>query len=425
MSRSLCTLFVLGTAAVAQGEFLPLTPFPDLGPGVISRDAAGATITSVRQLELRSIGNGRYRAAATVTLQSAPDSTILTGEVDLLAQPVTWTPNNHLALLNSNGNAIDEFCPTLSADGRIVVFDHYLGRTWPAVANNDYCFVCRRQTNNVQFQPADVRAVRLPYGYGFKDPHLGQELPNGNVLLFYSDAAGDVSHAELDPATGNVANPTTAAIHSQALGFGYTGSNYVLRDSTGAARALLFGEYWQHPTTNQVYGDMYWTEGVDNDGSPVNLTNAGQSPNYLWYANGSALGGTFFWARAVSATNGYTDPMVTEVCCVANTDLRSGQGRIAAFAPIRPRGNGAFLSVVAIGSAAAPYQIPPVLGMIELLPTIGVTDVAVHDRFTGLAEWAFANVPVTGMAPALLQVVTLDVAQLRIIAGNTATLRLP
>jgi hypothetical protein len=417
-------LALLPCSLLAQAVITPLAPMPDLGTMVIDRDFANVPTSDVVQFELRSRGAGVYRVAATVRLQGRSDSKLVAGLIDLAAQPAVWTPTDDFELIDSVSASVDEYAATLSSDETVVVFDHALGRTWPSVPQTQFCFVCRRTNPAVPFQPVDVRAVQLPFGFGFKDPHIGQELPNGNVLLFWSDAQGEVSRGELDPAIGVVTNVQRAATHSQPIGFGFTGSNYVLRDSLGNARALLFGEYWQHPTTNVVYGDMYLAAGVVDDGAPRNLTNAGQSPTYRWYANGSALGGSVAFALSTSA-GVYTTPQIIETTCVANTDLTSGSGRIAGFAPIRPRGNGLFVSLVALGVAAAPYSVPPVLGDIGLVPTIGLSGAVVHDLYDGLAEWVFTNVPPLGLPPAVVQMVTLDAATMTLHASNVATLALP
>ncbi|MBK8100342.1 MAG: hypothetical protein IPK26_24865 [Planctomycetes bacterium] len=197
--------------------------------------------------------------------------------------------------------------------------------------------------------------------------------------------------------------------------FQFCHSSFANRDGTGAARSMGYSEY---VATTGAPSDGYWTEGMSNDGTPSIVLPGTTAGVATWWANPALVGGT--WVHAC-ARGGYIDPHKTEVTCIANADLTSGSGRIAAFAPISPTLANISISVVAIGTPAPAYQIPPVIGDILLFPTIGITDITFHDANTGLGEWVFSNVP------ALNSVFTTQVITLRsgaIYAGNAATLAL-
>lgn len=423
----MCTLrfgVSLGATAMlsGQGVIHPVTAnnLPELGVATISQDASGQPIAAIGQYELRPIGSGRYRTVVTVQVQGSPDSELVAGTLDLTSSPPTWLPNHDLDALNQANPQPDEYQGSMSADGLALVWDNREGATYPAVPVAHYSFVCRRSSTLVPFPLSAVRAITGVPFFGI-DPHVGAEFANGHLLLFFVDATGGISKGDLDPATGAVTGISVAAQRSGHPSLNYAYSPFVQRDSTGAPRALSFTEYYG--TEPNDWSSGFWTSGVDDDGSPVMLANGqpGGVPTYC-FSNPAVVGGSWLWATE-SATFG--DPSLFEGNAIANTDLRSGSGRIVAFAPIRPGGGAPLYSLVGIGVPAAPFPVPPIVGSLLLVPTIGISDLRVHDADTGLAEWTLTNVPAGLGGPFVTQVVTLDFGTGQLLAGNLATLLVP
>src|SRR5262252_8230012 len=117
----------------------PLTnPDPFVNTSIITNDGAGGTVAKIQQCELRSIGGGRYRIAATVNLIDPVTSTALaetsmiTGTLDLSVTPPTWAPNQDVAALNQTGTGrADEYQLSLSSDALTAVWDRYIAASFP------------------------------------------------------------------------------------------------------------------------------------------------------------------------------------------------------------------------------------------------------------------------------------------------------
>lgn len=407
------TLAALAAAVSAQGVIRATGPDNDFGTLVISRDVNNTLINYIEQIEMRHVSGGRYQTVVTATMVGSADSKLIAGTLDRSTNPPTWTPNGDLEPLMRAGTATDEFQGSMSADGLVVVWDNYAAQTYPNSGGPSNTFVCRRASTAVPFNVNDVRNI-LGMPSGGVDPHIAQDTGStpGTVMLMFLDVNGTISRCDLDPATGSTTNVTLASANSGRANIGFCHSPFANRDGAGRARSFLFSEYISSP----FHSDGFWTEGISNDGTPeiVALGN----PGGIWYANPTALGGTFVHAQA---TGGYGVPHRTDVCAVANCDLTGGSGRITAFGPIGQPVQ--FLSVVGIGITAPPYQVPPVIGNVLIFPTIGVLDVRVHDHFTGLAEWIFPSVPVLNQTFDM-QVITLDGVNAQVYAGNVATLRM-
>jgi len=401
----------------------PLTiPDPAVNTTVISNDGVGNTITKIQQCELRSIGGGLYRVAATVNFALAPATvSLITGTLNLSVATPVWTPNQDVAAFNQTGAGVDEYQLSISTSGLIAVWDRYVLTTYPnsGAAANTFC--CTRASTGVPFNINDIRQV-TGVGAGGVDPHIGEELSNGHVILYHIDFLGAVANivtADLNPVTGAMGPTSVAVPYTGTSATGFNHSPFVHRDSTGAARALNYSEYGSAGTGSHAY----FTEGVGNDGTPELILN-GQTPASRWWNNPGLVGGTWHYT-----TSGATEPHLQEVTMLANATITGGTVRIPAWAPARPQsGSGIFLSVVAIGInvgwlSLPPYPLPPVVNDLYVFQTLGILDFRIHDQFTGLAEWAF---PVPPMNPAIfdMQLITLDGNANSILASNTAILTL-
>jgi hypothetical protein len=383
-ARHILTIAALATVGAAQGIITPSAADPNFGPAVIATDSNGGFVQSINQIEMRHVGSGVYRTVVTAIMVGQTDSKLICGLLNLTTNPPTWTPQNDLELINLPGTATDEFQGSMSLDGLRVVWDNYATATYPNATGQSLC--CTRPNTGVQFQPANVRAIAGAAAGGI-DPHIAQDLAGTTVLLTFLDVNGDISKGTLDCATGGMTNTSLAVAGSNRPNFQFCHSSFANRDGTGAARSMCYSEY---VAVTGAPSDGFWTEGINNDGTPEIILQGVVAGVATWYANPAMIGGT--WLHA-TARAGYQDPTKTEVTCHANTNLTSGSGRISAFAPISPTLSTTYISVVAIGAAAPPYQIPPVQGDILVFPTVGVTDIRIHDPSTGLAEWVFTNVP--------------------------------
>lgn len=433
------SLSLLAAGLSAQAVITAAVPNnnPNLGPNVINQDAQSPpnTIAAIEQFELRHIGGGLYRTVVTAVFTGGVDSSLVSGTINYNTNPPTWTPNNDVFALNTTAGATDEFQGSMSADGLVIVWDNYQGTSYPNTVNTT-SFVCRRASTSVAFNPNDVRAI-VGVAAGGVDPHIGEELPNGNVVLYYIDfnGFGDIFKGELDPATGILSNTSIAGAMrasptSQGQSLLFAHSPFAQRDSTGKARALTYSEA---SLSSGQHSDALWRPGVNNNlepTSPASTTAKVIAQGFptatqgaTWYANPSVNGGTWNFATAQA---GYGDPTMVEACAVANTDVSTGTGRIVAFAPISPYNPArVFISAVGIGSTAPGYNVPPVADPITIFPTVGLTPIVFHDARTGLAEWVF-NIPGTGFGgPYTIQLITLDGANSTFRAGNNATLIVP
>jgi hypothetical protein len=312
-----------------------------------------------------------------------------------LILPNIWIPDLSLAQIPST--TIDSI--TVSPDHSVAVWHE---------GNGPGLHMCVR-VPPMPFLPINIR-VSPTVG---SQPNIGEDLGGGRVSLFYADPlSGSILRGELDTATASVSSITVAVPFAGPAG-GFYHSPSVLRDSTGKPRCMTFA---YRPALIAGTSHVYFTEGVANDGTPELVVSGATTPP-TYYSTPGLAGGS--WRHC---TNG-PQPAQTEVTALANADLRSGSGRIAAFAPFRPFSSTSFLSVVGIGVPAPAYQIPPVLGDILIFPTIGLLNSAFHDGSTGLAEWSFVNVPPLNLTLSM-QLITFDVARVAILAGNVATLRI-
>lgn len=411
----------VGASLAAQGQIVPLAPnnAPELGAGTInSSTVSGEIVQSIDQIELRSLGGGAYRCTATAEMVGQNDSKIITGTLILSGTP-TWIPSNDVEALNVAGTATDEFQGSISLDGLTYVWDNYQGATYPSATGTT--FICHRLSTAVPFAVADVRAIAGVPGGGV-DPHIGGELASGDIVLYFLDVNGDISKMNVNPLTGATSAQTLAvAGGGNAAGqtpgtVNFSHSSFVQRDSAGNARGLTWSEFIGSGS------DGLWTEGVNNDGTPLCIAKRDLGGAAYWFANPAVVGGTIAWA---TATGGYGDPSKFGGNMVCNTDLRPGNAIIPVYAPIEPNpvapGVSRFISVVAIGSSAPPYQVPPVQGDILLFPTVGVLDIKFHANDTGYAQYTFGAVPVLNVAFDM-QIITLDTSTSSIYAGNVARL---
>lgn len=415
---------LLAAVAGAQGIISPYSANnnPNLGTTVISADGNNQAIAAIEQIEMRHLGAGIYRTIVTADWGSlAPDASLVMGTINMTTNPPTWTadPVANLAQINVTGTATDEFAGSVSDDGLVLVWDNYQGvaaPTYPNVAATAYSFVCVRANLASAWSAANVRAVQ-GVAIGGVDTKLGRRLANGNYEFFFIDfiATNDIFRGELDPNTGALTNTARVVNNLGQTGFGFSHSPEPMRDTTGASRATCYSEYVNNAGQRS---DGIWTPDINaGTGAPRKIADGAASTPLAWIANPSANGGTINWATAVG---GYGNPSQLEATFLANADLTSGSGRVAAFAPIRPRQNSAFISVVALGAPAnPPYQIPGVQGNIEVFPTVGVLDFRIHDPFLGTAEWVFLRLPRLNTS-ITAQLITLDNGQNIILAGNTA-----
>jgi len=408
---------LIGQAPVARWSPLQL-PDPFINTSIINVDGAGTTISTIQQCEVRSVGGGNYRIAATVQLldtstnQPSNDFTLITGNLNLGVSPPVWTPNLDVAALALPGTR-DEYQLSLSSNGLIAVWDRY-GATPP----NTFC--CTRGSTAVPFSSANTRVV-TNVAAGGVDPHIGEELTNGHVTLFHigpAASANSIVRGDLDPATGTLGPTTLVAAYAGAGATGFNHSPFVFRDTAGKARALAYSEF---PASGPQHSNAIFAEGVNNDGTPEVILDGG--PASRWFNNPGLVGGTWHYS-----TSAQTEPQLQEVTILANADLTSGSGSVVAWAPARPlSGSLPFFSIVIAGIdvttlSQPPYQVPPILGDIWVFITLGDTGIQMHDPYSGLVEWHFS-----GLSPVnqvwSIQLISMDLANTNVIlASNNARL---
>lgn len=414
--RTILSGAALAAAASAQAIITAGAADPTFGPATITNDFANNLIQTIDQIELRSLGGGVYRTIVTAEMVGQPDSKLVSGLLNLSTSPATWTPTNDLDALNVTGSATDEFQGSMSQNGLVVVWDNYTGTTYPNMPAPSQTFICRRTSTSVPFAVNDVRGITgMPAGG--VDPHIARDATGtGNILLFFLDASGNISKCDVDPATGNASNFAQAVVNTGRTGWQFCHSSWANRDSTGRPISMGFSEYVNN---GGARSDYFWTEGINNDGTPNMMANGTLGGVNTWYANPTIMGGTFVIARA---TAGYIDPFKIEAAMVTNENLRGGSGRLVVLAPMRPRNPGpSFLSAIGIGSSSPPYQVPPVQGDILIFPTIGITDARPHDPYTGVAEWPLSGLTPPGNLQFDMQNITIDLTTLSIYAGNVST----
>ena len=405
----------------AQGLITPLGPDPTVGLSRIATNFAGLAVQRIDQIELQpDIPGGVagvYRVCCTVSISGFPDTDLLTGFLDLRLAPPVWTPTNEVDQLSTANGTMptqiqDDFQLSMSPDGLVVTWDNY--RTGPVAGF--FTFVCRRASTGVPFQRANALAITTLTGI-WHDCSLGPPLGNGRYELFFSDAVlgaspappRDIMRGELDPATGIVFN--VSLVKTRPAGMSAAHSPGVLRDSTGVARALTFGQLNPSGTAS----DMLWTTNMVDTGATFMIANSALS-NMSWFSNGCTNGGSFRFGGPFPA------PFIAEHTILADTIPIPGPVRIAGWAPIRPAAlHPVFLSAVAIGNPLPPFPLPPVLEPIGIAPSIGITPLGFHDRFTGLAEWAFTVPPSLYLPGLVAQMITIDLSTNALHASNLAT----
>lgn len=428
------SLALLAPGLAAQAV---ITPFaynnnPNLGVSVITADGGGNALQTYQQIEMNPIGGGLYRTIVTAQLVGSTDTTLVLGTIDMNTNPPTWTPepNATLAAINQPGAAPDDFAGSISDDGLVLVWDNYAGvaaPTFPNVPSAKQSFVCVRSSTSVPFAVANVFAIAgVPSGG--VDTKIGNRLANGNIELFHignltgqgpGPTNGNIYRSEINPTTGAmVSGPILAVQNSGRANWFFCHSPCPMRDGAGNPVAVVNSEYITAP----YHSDGMFSPGISNDGLTEVIGDGTLGGVYYWIANPAVVGGTINWASATAA-GAYGDPSQLEGTFLANCDLTSGSGRLAAFSPIRPTAPGSFISIVAIGTTAAPYTVPPVIGNILLFPTVGTTDFRIHDQYSGLAEWVFTGVPNIN-ATLVTQLITLDTANSTVLAGNAASLSL-
>lgn len=403
----------------------------------INVDEAGNTITKIEQFEARHLGGGLYRCAATVVISiggtAQPDTKLVSGTLNLAVTPPVWAANSDVVAFNQAGTSPDEFQLSISQDGLTAVWDRYpANTTYPASATHGAAgtvavnfvaqsWMCTRGSTAVAFAGADIRPIGGA-GAGGIDPHIAEESGN-NITIYHIDFVNATPDIVTGTFNKTLASPTVAGTVSVVATHAATAATFshsptAMRDSTGKARALIFSEY---KSAGGTHSDGFFQEGVLPSAQRYEIMD-GAGPPLRWHNNPGTIGGTFHYC-----TSGQTEPNLLEVIALANADLSSGSGRIVAFAPVRPSVPFAFISAVAIGTAApAGYPIPPVIDPIWIFPGLGILDIRFHNSQDGLAEWNFTSVPAGfGPGPWVMQVVSLDIATGQVRAGNDASIILP
>lgn len=392
---------LLGASAPAQGLITPLGPDPEVDPTVINLGPIGQTVSRIDQIAMlpSSPASSSYYVCCTVWYGSTPtDTSLLTGTLDLGVTPPVWTPDNSVASLNMAATVTrqDEFALTMSTDRLVIVWDNYAGATYPPnVTTTAYTFVCTRSSPTAPFLASNVQAV-TPMTGGWSDAHLGAPLGNGSYELYFSDPifSNDIMCGALDPATGAVTAPVL--VKSRSAGSLAAHSPCVLRDSQGRARALSFGEV----APAYAYSSMLWTSNMVDAGTTVTLADGSPSS---WYSNGTSNGGTLRYGGPLSG------PHKVEVTLLADTIPRTGAVTIPGWAPLRPAASAPqFLSWVIVGFSTTTLPIPNIPEALEVLPDV-ILGFAIHDRFTGLAEWPLTVPAGLVLPPLFTQMLTYDV----------------
>lgn len=444
MQQSVVRLALMfGGVVGAQGPttaFGPLALDPRTSPAIIATGAPPALqqVLVVPQIELRPIGaTGRYRVACVAVLAaSGGRPRLLTGTLDLGVSPPVWTPNADVEKLNVISVPNSAFQLTMSDDGLVVMWDNYraAGVTYSNVPVAANTFVCKRASTAVAFDEADVRAVfvgRPVGGLPWSDPRLVGASGNGRYQILFGDAAlggsGQLVRAEIDPTTGQVSGWTELGFKPSA-GIDYFHSPNDLRDSTGAIRALVYGI----APSGAAHSSILFSRRPSGDAARYTLIDGAVEPAVpgptSWFSNGCAIGGTMLYGAWSNPLGTQIHPHSIDYVLLPDADLTAGQS-IAVFAPIRPANGGSpvHLTWFALGPAAAPSPIPlpPSLGSLLLDPFTAVvhSTPAIHDPYTGLAEWSFPGLPLLGVST-MMQTITFDLGSGVSLLGNAAELKL-
>ena len=432
-----CATFVvaLGAPTLSQSpspmaEVSPIAPDPYIDPAVITGDTLGNVVERIHQCEMRHIGNGVYRIAATVryfdSTMTAPNpySNLLIGQLDLTGAAPVWTPSPDFNALDMPGGAINQYQLSVSLDGLCCVWDNYGGTTYntPTGPQTGSTFVCARANTATPFAVADVRAVQ-GVAAGGVDPHIAEPLGNGSYRFFLIDfiglpLTGSLLRGNLDPATGVLTATATAVAYNKPPFSNYSGflhSPCTLFDNQGVARAMFFSE-----NAGAGYSHSWFTEDI-NDTGTHELVIEGTGPNSptmanIWLNNPGHIGGTMHQCGDGGGQ------FIREVTLLANAAVdTSGVGSVVCWAPIQPsQAQSDYLSVVAFGPFF-PVSVPiPAATAGELYIGVDVlSPILFHDRFTGVAQW---NINVGSQMGVTLncQLATLNTATGDIWLSNTA-----
>lgn len=426
----------LAQAPIAEVSGLQLDPI--VNPTVITDDGLGNNVERIHQCEVRHIGGGTYRVAATVQfwdpLMTGPQpyTSLLAGELDLSGAVPAWTPTSDFVNIDNPGATIGQFQVSVSDNGLVCAWDNYTVTTYttPAGPQTGNTFVCTRTSTGTPFAVADVRVVTNIAGGGV-DPHIGSGPDaSGNVELFFIDfqgtpgPTGSIQKGTLDPSTGIVTGASNVVSYNSPpynLFSGFLHSPYVHKDSTGAARCLNFSEYG-----GAGYSSIWFTEDTSDTGTPskeiegMGSSNAPFNSN-VWLNNPGHIGGT--WHQMTDGSNG---EWMREVTMLANTQIdAAGNGRVCAWCPVQPDlAASDYVSVVGFGPFL-PGPIPiaaATAGDLWISPDV-ISPLLLHNQYTGTGEWVVSGL---GAPPSIVldcQLATLNTATGDIYLSNTAQLR--
>ncbi len=374
-----------------------LDPATFVCPGPIPAIGVGGTLG---QLELRPIGGGAFRLAASVTNANACAGGA--GGWDLIEG--TYTPGavpgitNLAAGLNTAG---DEFSFSISNDGCVAVYDDFgagpmLSRR-PPPCNGPW--------------PAPAPIIGLPAGAGDSKVWNDPASPTGYAFAFI-DPGGGISMGILDPVV-----PAVFAIA-------------VAINPIPGAITMHSHHPVQHPTTWEHVGwivsaafaggdsDSYWVGWRDDTNHPPLriYDDAG------WQSNPTTLGesGTTYWA---STTVGPGPAALPLIAC--NGYDVPGGGGVISLRTFVPHGPDPWATVLVLGPSTPEFPVagtignvqypaglpcpPAPLGRVAILPLTTVTALALP--FSGGAT-------VTAPVPCCLPPIDFQCAAANLVTGE-------
>lgn len=389
-------LLVPSLAAQYGGEPPPVaavTSYPELGPVQLS--TPGFTVQEVRQLELVPVPGlvGQYYGAFTVRYAARTDTDVMTGRVDMTANPPRFTRNGDVDALQQSNRS--ESGGTVSADLLAFVMDTPTGAVFTT-----------RTTAGSAFGAASPIGDPLPQRASTPKFLVIQ----GTTMLAWEDG-GDVWTGAFDAA----ATPPVAyarPLARKGAGVVRLHSPEPLRDATGTARALLLA-------SEQPNGDVHSAFMSDLSGAASVQTLHARSGRQ---AGAASIGGSAFYALDANGS-GFGNPLRVDFFGFSGDTVPTSGGplNLTVFAPSGQPG--ASVALLVLGNlGAGPIALPGIGGRLGLdlatLVSVGVVGV---DPRSGIAPFAF---PVPGLGDSTrihAQALVLDLVTTRASFTNTAT----
>jgi len=433
---SLITIPALATLAVAQvNPGIAKTNSTTTAPPVSDalhpdnfKDINGQQVCAggdLQQIELRDIGGGLYRLAATVTMLNS--STGGAGSFDCVSgvfDPTagTVTCGNLFAAMNTTGA---EFAASITSDGLYCAVDDGSAMGAPALG-------FRTQTTQPFVKVGPITGGQVSAAYGdskiFNDPNSS----TGYSYAYAEAMSGAIRQADLIVVGANRGSlvtgtdrevialvPGSQGNHSSEPGFASTGPNV-----NGPVTHWIHGTTW-----GAGHSDSYFVP----DATSANNPSQRIFDDSTWQANGTLVGssGTSYWAWSAAAPNNYKSPLDIETVSQLGATFPMASASTINLRTMVPQGSDVYTTVVLLGTAAAPIAIPGTVGnalgsprpagQVAIFPLAIATGIAAPgtggtDLIVNLApNQILAGIPVP------IQGVAVNVSSGEIIIGNTAT----